>query len=320
MLIAAAGMSCNPANGEKSVPKLYVEGTKLMAEGSDEPVVMRGVSISWHNFWPSAIAEKSYYRANVVNQLVQDWGADVVRAAIGADALGWSNPGYIIEKEYSLERLYEVIDAAVANGVYVIVDWHSHILHMEEATEFFTAVATKYADCPNVIYELYNEPITDSWADLKAYAESLIETITSISTVEPVILMGSPHWDQDIHLPAADPITTYKNVMYTMHFYAATHKQELIDRCDAAVKAGLPIFISECGICEATGDGVMDHESWENWNRWALANDVSIVTWSMSEKDETCSMMVPGTDPLAKWTDDQIKPWGKIVRAWLQER
>ncbi len=130
--------------------------------------------------------------------------------------------------------------------------------------------------------------------------------------------MGCPHWDQDINLPAADPITTYKNIMYTVHFYAATHKQYLIDRTDAAVKAGLPVYISECGICEATGDGVMDVESWENWNRWADANHVSIVTWSMSEKDETCSMMVPGTDPMATWTDDQIKPWGKIVKDWLK--
>ncbi len=324
VLIKGTAKSADVAD-QPTVARLYVEGTKLMAEGSDVPVVQHGVSLAWHNFWPSAIAEKSFYRANVVNQLVQDWGVDVVRAAIGADDLHGQPmmegalPGYINEKEYTLERLYEVIDACVANGVYVIVDWHSHVLHLEEATDFFTEVATKYADCPNVIYELYNEPVEDSWADLKAYGESLIETITSISTVEPVILMGCPHWDQDINLPAEDPITTYKNIMYTVHFYAATHKQYLIDRTDAAVKAGLPVYISECGICEATGDGVMDVESWENWNNWADANDVSIVTWSMSEKDETCSMMVPGTDPMATWTDDQIKPWGKIVKDWLKK-
>ncbi len=309
---------------EHTVARLYVDGTKLMAEGSSEPVVLKGVSIAWHNFWPSVIAEKSFYTENTVNQLVQNWGAKVVRAAIGADALnneptlpGSELPGYIGEPEYSLERLYEVVDACIANGVYVVVDWHSHHLHLEEATEFFTAVASRYSDCPNVIYELYNEPVEDSWESLKAYGESLIETITSISTVEPVILMGCPHWDQDINLPAADPITTYKNIMYTVHFYAATHKQYLIDRTAQAIADGLPVFISECGGCEANGNGYLDEESWNNWTSFAKANDISVIAWSLSEKDETCSMLVPGTSPAAIWTEDQIKPWGQLVRTWL---
>lgn len=308
-----------------SVPKLYVDGVKLMAEGCDTPVVLNGVSFSWHNFWPSKIAEKSFYRTNAVNQLTQDWACKVVRAAIGAESL-WGQPsapgelyGYIKEPEYTLERLFEVIDACIANGIYVIVDWHSHSLLLDEATDFFTKVATQYADCPNVIYELYNEPVNDTWEDLKVYAESLCNTISSISNVHPLILMGCPHWDQDINLPAADPIKTYDNIMYTMHFYAATHKQYLIDRTADAIASGLPVFISECAACEASGDGDFDLESWDNWTSWAKANDVSVVAWSISEKDETCSMLIPGTDPLALWTEDDIKPWGKIVRNWLKQ-
>lgn len=308
-----------------TVAQLYVDGVKLKAVGSDIPVVLNGVSFSWHNFWPSKIAEKSFLVANSVNQLATDWNCKVIRVAIGAESL-WGQPsapgelyGYIKEPEYTLERLYEVVDACVDNGIYVIVDWHSHRLLLDEATDFFTKVATRYADCPNVIYELYNEPVEDSWEDLKAYGESLCATIDGISNVHPVILMGCPHWDQDINLPAADPITTYDNLMYTMHFYAATHKQYLIDRTAAAMADGLPVFISECAGCEASGDGGIDIESWENWTSWAKANDVSVVVWSISEKDETCSMLVPGTSPHAIWTEDDIKVWGKIVRSWLKQ-
>jgi endoglucanase len=94
-------------------------------------------------------------------------------------------------------------------------------------------------------------------ADVKAYSE---EVIKAIRTNDPdnIILVGSPHWSQDVHLAAEDPIKGYSNLMYTMHFYAGTHKKWLRDRTDDAIKKGLPVFISECAGMEATGDGPLD--------------------------------------------------------------
>ena len=215
VLTLAAAVLALLAGCCKSAPKvapLKVEGTQLMADG--KPAVMRGVS---------------FYNKEAVKHLHEDWGVPIFRAAIGADDHAKSdNPGihggYMGEPEFALECLYNVVDGAIECGAYVIVDWHSHVLHLDEAKDFFTKVATRYADCPNVIYELYNEPVEDSWAELKAYAEELIGIITGISKVHPLILMGCPHWDQDIHLVPENPVTCYDNLMYTVHFYAATHK------------------------------------------------------------------------------------------------
>ncbi|MCR4570986.1 MAG: glycoside hydrolase family 5 protein [Bacteroidales bacterium] len=307
----AAGCASSKA---PELPALYVEGTQLMAAG--KPVAMRGVSFGWHNIWPR------FYNKEAVKHLHDDWGVQLFRAAIGADDHAKAdNPGihggYMGEPEFALECLYNVVDGAIESGSYVIVDWHSHLLHTAEAKDFFTKVATRYADCPNVIYELYNEPVNDSWAELKAYAEELIPVIDSISTVHPLILMGCPHWDQDINLPAEDPLTCYDNLMYTVHFYAATHKDYLRERSDAALAAGIPIFLSECAACEASGDGPMDMDSWQAWSGWAASKGISIITWSISDKAETCSMFTPEASSEGPWKDEVIKPWGTIVKNWL---
>ena len=302
---------------ELSVEPLHVEGTTLL-DSKGQPVVMRGISIGWHNLWPR------FYNSQAVVNLHDAWGCKLFRAAIGADDLGEMlngtnhHPGYISDPQGALEKLFAVVDGAIASGSYVIVDWHSHVLHLAEATEFFTAVANRYKGVPNVIYELFNEPVGDSWEDLKAYAESLIATITSIDTSHPLILMGCPRWDQAIELPAADPITSYDNVMYTMHFYAGTHKQWLRDATDAAMAAGLPVFISECAAMTASGDGPLDMESWKEWSDWAADRGLNIVLWSFSDKDESCSMLKPEASSEGPWPEEGIRPWGFIARDFVK--
>lgn len=310
------GCSENKKKEATGIPALVVQGTTLTAGG--EPVVMRGISYGWHNIWPR------FYNSASVKVLADEWQVPIVRAAIGADDHAKAdNPGirggYMGEPEFAMDCLYAVVDGAIEAGIYVIVDWHSHVLHLDEAKEFFTAVATRYADSPNVIYELYNEPVNDSWEELKAYAEELIPLIDGISHVHPLILMGCPHWDQDIHLVAQNPITLYDNLMYTVHFYAGTHKEYLRERCDAAMAAGIPVFISECAACDATGDGEIDAESWQQWSDWATEKGITMLTWSISDKNETCSMLTPAATSEGPWPDEVIKPWGSIVRDWIKK-
>ncbi|MDF9830108.1 glycoside hydrolase family 5 protein [Parabacteroides sp. PF5-6] len=285
--------------------RLSVDGVQLVDE-KGEPLILRGVSLGWHNWWAG------YYNANAVRQIANDWKATVVRAAIGVEPDG----GYISNPQRAMQCLTQVVDAAIEQGVYVIIDWHSHGIRLEEAKTFFRIVAEKYKDSPNVIYELFNEPVHQSWDEVKAYSIELIRTIRAIDP-DNIILVGNPHWCQDIHLAADDPITGYANLMYVMHFYAGTHKQWLRDRTDYALSKGLPVFISECAGMEATGDGPIDQTEWNAYIDWMNKQQLSWVAWSVSGKDESCSMLHVGTDPTATWPEESLKEWAKIVRAVL---
>ena len=260
---------------------LSVKGRDLVNEAGN-PVVLSGVSFGWHNLWPR------FYNGGAVEQLADVWGCNVVRASIGAEL----ERNFAADPDTALDCLYKVADAAVEKGIYVIVDWHAHKLRLDEAKSFFAQVAKRYKGVPNVIYEIFNEPVDDSWPDLKAYAG---EVIGVIRAVEPkaVVLVGCPHWDQDIHIVADDPIRGIGNIMYTLHFYAGTHGAELRVRGDYAISRNIPIFVSECAGMNADGNGPLDMEEWDRWWSWMNANGLSRVMWSLSDKDETCSMLYP---------------------------
>ena len=285
---------------------LKVQGLQLV-DKKGKPVVLRGMSFGWHNFWPR------FYTAGAVQWLHTDWKVDVVRAAMGVEP----ERGYKKQPQWSKERVKTVVDAAIKEGIYVIIDWHSHNINLAEAKEFFTEMATTYGKHPHVIYEIFNEPDQESWAEVKAYSIELIKTIRAIDP-DNIILVGTPHWDQDVHLAADDPIKGYDNLMYTLHFYAATHKQFLRDRANYALGKGLPLFISESAGMEATGNGPMNYEEWYQWIEWAEKNKISWVTWSVSDKDETCSVLQKSAAADGGWKESDLKESGIKTRELLR--
>ncbi len=286
--------------------QLQVKGAQLCDQNGNA-IVLRGISLGWHNLWPR------FYNKGAVKTLKNEWHATIVRAAMGASSV---DDHYLENPEFGIQCITPVIEAAIKNKMYIIIDWHSHEMHTAEAKAFFSKMAKKYGKYPNVIYELYNEPVNDSWEDLKTYAK---EIITEIRRYDPdnIILMGCPHWDQDIDLVAASPIEGVSNVMYTVHFYAATHKDYLRDKMRKAIESGLPVFVSECAGMEASGDGPLNAEEWQKWIDTMEDLRISYVCWSLSDKNETCSMLLPRAKACGQWTDDLIKPWGKIARQTL---
>lgn len=123
-----------------------------------------------------------------------------------------------------------------------------------------------------------------------------------------------------MHLPAADPIKEYNNLMYTMHFYAGTHKQWLRDRTDEAIQMGLPVFVSECAGMEATGDGPIDHAEWKKFIDWMAEKKISWVTWSVSDKDESCSVLNTTAASDGGWAEKDLKEAGLKVRTYIREK
>jgi endoglucanase len=288
--------------------KLGLLGTQLVNEHK-EAVVLRGVSFGWHNLWPR------FYNHQTVAWLKNDWNVTVVRASMGIDL---DDQCYLSKPIQSKSIIEKVIDAAIQENIYVIVDWHSHNLFTKEAVTFFSEIAEKYGNYPNIIYEIFNEPDDESWEEIVAYSKEVIKTIRKYDS-DNIILIGCPNWCQDIHLAAADPIKGYDNLMYTVHFYAATHGKWLRDRADAALKSGLPIFISESAGMEANGNGPINMDAWELYINWMEKNRLSWVTWSISDKDETCSMLQKSADSNGCWNDTDLKKSGVETKNYLMK-
>ncbi|WP_417940068.1 glycoside hydrolase family 5 protein [Flavobacterium sp. RS13.1] len=285
---------------------LSVQGTQL-TDQNNQPIVLRGMSFGWHSMWPR------FYNEKAVSWLKKDFNCNVVRAAMGIE-LG--EHSYSKDPQFSKEKIEAVIKGAIQSDIYVIVDWHSHNVNLKEAKEFFAAISKKYAKYPNILYEIFNEPDYETWPEVKSYAEEIIRVIRQ-NDPDNIILVGCPHWDQDVDLPAADPIRGYGNLMYTMHFYAATHGKELRDRTDQAIKSGLPVFISESAGMEASGDGPLNMKSWQEYIEWMETRKLSWVTWSVSDKDETCSVLQKRAKSEGNWKDKDLKESGIKIRDFL---
>lgn len=288
--------------------QLSVQGTQLV-DKNNTPIVLRGMCLGWHSMWPR------FYNEKAVNWLKKDFNCNIIRAAMGIE-LG--EKSYIKDAQFSKDKIETVVKAAIKSDIYVIIDWHSHNVNLNEAKVFFAEMSKKYAKYPNIIYEVFNEPDNESWSEVKTYAEEIIKVIRE-NDPNNVILVGCPHWDQDIDLPAADPIKGYNNIMYTMHFYAATHGKELRDRTDAAIKSGLPVFVSESAGMEASGDGPLNLQAWQEYIDWMEARKLSWITWSVSDKDETCSILQKSAKSEGNWKEKDLKESGIKVREFLRK-
>lgn len=267
--------------------KLSVEGTQLVDEHG-EAVQLRGLSTHGLASFPQYVNEELF------SQFRREWKANVIRLAMyTAESGGYCSDG---DKEDLKKLVRSGVEYATKQDMYVIVDWHilsdyNPNQHKAEAIEFFTQVSKEFSDHNNVIYEICNEPNGGtSWAEIKSYAQEVIPVIRENSP-DAVILVGTPNWSQYVNEAAADPITDYDNIMYTLHFYAATHTDALRNTMTDAIDAGLPVFVSEYGICDASGNGTIDEEQANIWVQVMDQYKVSYVAWNISNKNETSAII-----------------------------
>ena len=289
---------------------LQVIGTQLCNEAGN-PVVLRGMSshgLQWYSQFASPQAIQG----------TADWGANLFRAAMYT-----GEGGYLSRPEEMQARLTEAVDSAIQQDMYAIIDWHilsdgSPMVHAEEAERFFTAMAQRYGDQPAVLYEICNEPNgSATWeGDVKPYAQRMIQAIRTYAP-RSVILVGSPTWSQDIHLAAGDPLEG-ENLMYTLHFYAGTHGQQLRDRADYALSRGLPLFVSEWGTSRADGGGGIFLEESRAWLDFLDSRGISWCAWSLCDKDESSAALLPGASPEDGWSEHELSTSGQFVFSRFQ--
>ena len=294
------------------VSPLHVSGTALLNAAGDT-MVLNGPSLGWHSNWGR------FYNEGTVKALKEKWGANITRAAIGAHPSGDCVNGYSVDSVNAVNLAMKVIDAAIANDMYVICDWHSHNNTLADAKNFFTVITEKYGDKPNILYEIWNEPLDIPWQEIRDYAAEVIPVIRK-NAPGAVIIVGTPKWDQDVDIAAENPVDA-PNLLYSLHYYAGTHKDWNRDKAQKAIDAGLPLFISECGSMDHTGDGPIDYESWQAWMDFADSNNLSVLMWDIADKNETCSMIsATASDNGMEWKEDDLKEWAKLARKTIKER
>lgn len=320
LILTLSMISCNKApisktetskKGEfaKVNGELKVKGTQL-CNSNGEAIQLKGMSSHGLGWFGDYINKES------IKYTRDEMGANVIRLAMYSDGSG----SYMASPNTNKTKVYEGIDAAIELGIYVIVDWHvlsekDPNKHKEEAKEFFKEVTSKYKDCPNIIYEICNEPNGDNvtWENnIKPYAEEVIPVIRENSK-NSIVIVGTGNWCQDIVDPASDPLK-FENIMYACHFYAGTHTQWLRDRIDEALESGLPIIISEWGTSAADGSGGVFPKETLNWIEFLEEKNISWLNWSLCNKNETSAALKPSTSFDGKWTDEDLSESGKLVK------
>jgi endoglucanase len=306
--LATLALAANAATPVEVHGTLSVQGSKVVNKNG-EPAKLSGMSLFWSQ-WIS-----KYWNAKVVDWLADDWKISVIRAAMAVE-----EGGYLETAATQEARVRKVVDAAIARGIYVIVDWHDHnaVDHQAQAVDFFQRMARDYGAHPNVIWEIYNEPVKQEWWRIKDYATAVSRAIRQ-EDPDNLIIVGNPDWSSAVDKPAADPVPG-TNIAYTLHFYAASHGQWLRDRADAAMGKGIALFATEWGTCEATGDGRLGYSETADWLSWMDQRGISWANWSIADKAETCSALNGGASSSGGWTAANLSASGTLLRDELRKR
>lgn len=303
-------------NPYKAHGKLAVSGTDLV-DASGSKFQLKGVSTHGLTWFADFVSKDTY-------QYFKDsFGINLVRFAMytdTGDSYGYCSGGNKSEIE---ELLGKGVDAATNLGLYAIIDWHilndnDPNMHIDDAKDFFDRISKEYASYGNVIYEIANEPNGGTtWDSVKSYAETIIPIIRK-NAPDAIIIVGTPTWSQDVDVAAADPITDQTNLMYAVHFYAATHKDDLRNKVQSALDSGLPIFVSEFGLCDASGNGSIDYNQSDAW--FDLINDrnLSYAAWNISNKAETSSLFDSSCTKTSGFTDDDLSDSGRYIKEKIE--
>jgi endoglucanase len=309
---AADGASTGPTPVEVH-GQLKVVGTELQDQHGN-PVQLKGVSSQWLN-----LESKTFPESKSAIQYARDhWKLSVIRAAMGVDTSGGylgTGTGTNANMAGMLSKVNTIVQNAIDLGIYVIVDWHTSnavkttgTTQATQASAFFTMMATQYGSAPNIIYEDYNEPTGVTWAQITPYHQAVVAAIRAVDPYN-LIVLGTPTWSQDVDLAAAAPIAG-TNLLYTLHFYACTHGQSLINKANTALAMGLPLFVTEFGATPSDGGTAKDNYVCEPetnvWFAWMATNNISGAAWKLDQCTDSSCILTADAPVDGPWTDNYL--------------
>lgn len=306
----SGGSRVKAATSVQKWGQLSVKGTNIV-DKSGRKVQLKGASTHGIAWFPQYV-NKSCFKS------FRSMGANTIRLALYSDPnAGFSTSLY--------KKVEEGVKYATELGMYVIIDWHilsdgNPKTYQKQALKFFTKFSKKYAKQKNVLYEICNEPNGDvTWErDIRPYANKVINRIRKYDK-KNIIIVGTPTWSQDVDIAAATPLKQ-KNLVYALHFYAATHTDAIRQKLVTAHKMGLPVLVSEFNICDASGNGAIDKKSGNAWMKLLNKYKIGYIAWSISNKDETASLLKPGCQKTGGFTKANLSKSGKFIVGWWKKR
>lgn len=295
--------------------RLSVKGTKLVHE-KGKTFVIKGVSTHGLSWFPQYVNKKSF-------QSLKKKGVNTIRLAMYTEDYN----GYCTGDEENRRNLKALVKKGVKlaseHGMYAIIDWHilndgNPVTHLKEAKAFFKEMAKKYHTKKNVLYEICNEPNgAGEWNQITKYAKAVIKTIRSVDK-KAVIIVGTPTWSQDVDVASLHPVSG-KNIMYALHFYAATHGQYLRDKYETALRNGLPVLVTEFGISDASGNGNISKSEGDAWMKLLNKNKTGCVCWNLSNKAESSALLKSSCQKTGGWKSGDYSEQAKWLWKWYHK-
>ncbi|WP_203455622.1 glycoside hydrolase family 5 protein [Legionella sp. MW5194] len=298
------------ANGQ-----LTVCGTKLCNEHGS-PIQLKGMSTHGLQWFANCATPAS------LNYLTNQMKANVVRISLYVQEGGYeTNPAQFTS------QVSQLIDEAYDRGIYVIVDWHilnpgDPNYNLARAKTFFTAIATAHKNKNNILYEIANEPNGVSWSTIKSYANEIIPVIRAIDAKAPVII-GTRAWSSlgvsegGSYQEIVNNPVQFSNIMYSFHFYAASHRDNYLAALDDASQV-LPIFVTEFGTQTFTGDGANDFDMSNRYMALMATKKIGWTNWNYSDDFRSGAIWKANTCASGAWVDSNLKPAGIYIKEKIQ--
>ncbi len=298
-----------PANSPVALNgKLKVSGTQLVNECGN-PIQLRGMSTHGPQWFRNCYSESS------LDVLVKDWGISIFRLAMYVE-----EQGYITNPSGWRQWIDSYVDYCGQRGIYCLIDWHvlnpgNPNAHKDDAIEFWKYMSQKHGQKAHVLYEICNEPNGVGWSDVKNYATDVVKAIRD-NNDNTVIIIGTPTWSQDVDIASSDKVNG-TNIMYTLHFYAGSHRGELRSKAQSALNNNAPIFVTEFGTSHASGDANYSPDETKTWISWLNERKISWVCWSFSDKGEVSATLVPGSCNSRNWSN--LSECGQLIKGLISE-
>lgn len=270
-----------------------VEGNRFVANG--EQIIFKGVSVAD----PDKLANEGQWNEKHFKQ-IRSWGANIVRFPVHPAA--WRRRG---SKTY-LELLDKGVAMAEAQGMYVIIDWHSignlrtemyqdamYETTQKETFEFWRTISKHYRDNTTVaFFELFNEPTvmggelgSCSWDQWKVMMEDAIGIIRACKATAIPLVAGF-NWAYDLKEVAKNPIKA-EGIGYVSHPYPQKRQKPWETQWTedwGYVANKYPVMLTEIGFSGADEKGahvpVISDESYgDAITQYTADRGISYIVW-----------------------------------------